>query len=122
MDFEWTVFERKPLATDMREKITLLVILDCNGPHVSVVSYLNVTTLMTRVKISTIDHFANVSSHRRIEPRRDIEQRFGGKNHNVSVIICFVYGQIPAKIRISAASSFAPALQISIVDRANEKA
>ena len=67
-------------------------------------------------KMSTIDHFANVSSHRKVEPRLDIDSLVGGTNQQTREINCFVYGQIPEKTRMKTAISVAPASHISTVD------
>ena len=83
-------------------------------------THLNATSVMTRTKISIIDHFPRQSSHKRMDPRRETDNFVGGKNHNTKVISCFVYGQITEKMRIIIASSRPPAFQMSIVDLAIE--
>ena len=53
-------------------------------------TYLKAAILTTRVKISTIDHFANVSSHKKMDPLREMEHHEGGRNHKQKVMSCLV--------------------------------
>lgn len=85
-----------------------------------IAAYLRTETLKPAIvtiktKMSTMLHFASVSSHRRSEPRFSTDTVLGDANHNTSVIACFVYGQIPEKRSIRMASTFPPAFQISTV-------
>lgn len=63
----------------------------------------------TRVKISTMDHFAKASSHNKIDPLFLTETLSGGANQSTIVIICFVYGQKNENKKIRTASSLPPA-------------
>lgn len=65
--------------------------------------------VITSTKISIILHFARESSQTRIVPRLDVDTIRVELNHKKSVTSCFVYGQIPEKMRIIMASPFPPA-------------
>ncbi|VEU39781.1 unnamed protein product [Pseudo-nitzschia multistriata] len=76
--------------------------------------------LITKTKMSIMDHFANQSNHVKIEPRREMDTFDGWENQSQRVINSLVYGQIPEKSRMRIASSQPPAFQMSIVERAIE--
>mmetsp|Transcript_5265 Transcript_5265/g.15316 ORF Transcript_5265/g.15316 Transcript_5265/m.15316 type:complete len:111 (-) Transcript_5265:5462-5794(-) len=76
--------------------------------------------LMTKTKISIIDHFANQSSQIKIDPRREMDTVEGEQNQSQKEISSLLYGQIPEKMKIKVASSRPPALQMSTVERAIE--
>ena len=84
-------------------------------------TYLKPAIETNKTKISTIDHLASVSSHKRVVPRVAMETLEGGVNQSTRVMMLFVYGHSPENMKIMAARALPPAFQMSIVDCAMEK-